>query len=118
MSAEQSVYAALSAAAGVTVYTSDRIYAQNVPVEKTLPAISVRRVGTEYVQTIHTATPVASQASIEIACMTAKVLDAHLLADAAEAALATIEMVAEDRVFQEDTEQGLFAVILLVKVWQ
>lgn len=118
MSAEQTVYAAVSASSPVTAIVADRIYSQNVPVEKTLPAVSIRRVSTEFCNTIHSSVPAGAFVTLEVACMAEKLSQTHILADAVQLALGTAGISPQDRVYQEETEQGLYAVVLLVKAWE
>lgn len=106
MSAETSVYAALTGAAGVTAVVGDRIYPDFLPQGKPLPAIVYARAETEYVTTIHSSVPVGSDVTMETWCFAKDRPAAEALATAAEHALgaAGIRPTARRPEFDSDTE--------------
>jgi hypothetical protein len=112
MSAEQAAYAALSADAAVTALVSTRIYPDFVPQEKTLPSVSISRVGTEYITTIHTDTPLGAKVTLEVWCMADARKSAEELADAVIPALAGARFGLLDRIPEFDAENGVFASVL------
>lgn len=86
MSAETSLYSALLAAGTVTAIVGSgsnaRIYPDLVPLDVDPPYVAYSRTSTEFVLTIHSGTPVAEDATIEIMCMDTTKAGADALADA------------------------------------
>ena len=70
MSAESTLYAALSGWAGLTALVGSRIYPDEVPLGVALPAVAWLRESTEFNPTIHgTITPGSTKALMDIACV-------------------------------------------------
>lgn len=82
MSAEELLFAALTADAGVTALVGTRIYPELVPQEQEPPCVAYSRAGTEYVMTIHSGVPAAQIATLEIVCMARTQEAANQVADA------------------------------------
>jgi hypothetical protein len=118
MSAETVCYATLSGAAPVTAITGERIYPDFVPDDKTLPAIAMNRMATEYVNTIHTNAAVASNVTLEVWCMASTRSGAEQLGDVTDSALSSGGFLALDRRPEFDVESETFAVVITVSVWQ
>jgi hypothetical protein len=118
VSAEIEAYSVLSNAMTVTAFTGTRIYPDFVPEDKTLPAIAINRIETEYVNTIHQNIPEATKVHLEIWCMTSNRKDAEQLGDAVELVIGTGEFVLEGRRPEFDPETLTFAVVLQAFIWQ
>jgi hypothetical protein len=118
MSAETECYTALSIAPAVTGMTGDRIYPDFVPDDKMLPAIAMTRMSTEFVNTIHTSSAVASKVLLEVWCMGSTRSTSEQLGDAAMVALAAGGFVAQDRRPEFDIETETFAAVISVVNWQ
>jgi hypothetical protein len=117
MSAESVLYAALSGAAGVTTLVSDRIYPDNLPQGKSLPAAIYARAKTDPVYTIHNSTPVIEETDFEIWCFAQSRQDAESLGDAVKTALASASLKFTGRRFEFDAETETFSVVIECNVW-
>jgi hypothetical protein len=117
MSAESIVLAALSAASGVTNIVNNNIYAALLPQGKKLPAIVYVRTETDYVTTIHTAAPQASSVTMDIWCIGETFAKAEDIADAVEAAMASVVGYPVGRRQEVDPETEALIAILTYKVW-
>ena len=119
MSAETSLYSALSAAAPVTaivgVGSAARIYPDVIPQDKAVPALAYARVETEPTYTIHSASPAITRTTLDIYALDDDRAGAEALADAAAAALAGSAFVLRNRRFEYDPENDLYATVLTVE---
>lgn len=115
MSAETDLYAALAAAAPVTALVSTRVYPDAIPLDRGLPAVAYRRVGTEPVTVISSGVPVAETATLEIACLDETRAGADAVADAVIAAAGAAGFVLIDRTWDEDPENNLIDTVLTVE---
>lgn len=115
MSAEESLYSALSNDAPVTALVSARIYPDAIPLDKGLPGIAYRRVGTDPVTTLHGGAPIAETATLEIACLDDTRAGAEAVADAVVAAAAAGGFYLVDRGWDEDPDNNLFDTVLTVE---
>lgn len=120
MSAETDLYAALTAAAGVTAIVGTgaaaRIYPDVVPQEIELPAVAFLRGETEYVHTLG-ALAVDQRAALDVVCMAVTRAAAESLATAVEAACITAQYPPTARRADYDHENGIWATVLTVDVW-
>lgn len=118
MSAESSLYTALTGAAAVTAIvgagSAARIYPDVIPAQKSPPAIAYTRIATAPVMTIHGAAPLGDTATLEVACIAATRTAADDLADKAATALAGGGFVYLDRRGELDLENNLWATVLTV----
>lgn len=112
MSAESAVFAALNGAAGVTALAGDRIYPDFLPQKKPLPAIVYARAETEYVTTIHSSIPVASDVTMETWCFAKTRPAAEALGDAALLALGTAGIRPTGRRPEFDTDTETFSCVI------
>ena len=119
MSAESTLYAALSGWAGLTSLVSTRIYPDEVPLSVALPAVAWLRESTEFNPTIHgTITPGSTKALMDIACVAETRPSAEAVADQVVAACMAGAHYVTDRSMQRDPDTNLYAVTLRVDVWE
>jgi hypothetical protein len=118
MSAETDAYAVLAADGDVTAIVGDRIYPDFVPEEQELPAISITRANTEFINTIHGNAPVASLVTLEIWCLAVGRSSAEALADVVQTTMATSEFIVSGRRPEYDDESKLWATVLEMANWQ
>jgi hypothetical protein len=116
MSAESIVLAALNVV-GVTTHVSDKIYAAILPQGKKLPAIVYIRTDTDYVTTIHSATPQASSVTMDIWCIAESFAKAEDIADAVETAMTSVVGYPVGRRQEVDPETEALITVLTYKVW-
>lgn len=119
MSAETSLYAALSAAPGVAALIGDRVYPDKIPAQVALPAVTYLRSDTEYTPTLHgTILPGSTRAVMDVACVAATRGSAEAVADAVLLACLGATHMVTGRSMQHDPETDLYAVTLVVDVWE
>ena len=117
MSAETSLYAALSGDAGVDAFVSGRVYPDVAPQDSALPAVVFERIGTEYLNTIH-GTAIAQKASLEVWCMAETRAAAESVCTAVETAARTADFITVGRRAEFDNEQLVWATVLSVDFWE
>lgn len=117
MSAETTLYATLSGAAGVAAIVAARIYPDVVPQDAALPCVGFARAETEYTATIHTAAPVAEDAFFDISCMATTRSGADALADAVVAACGAANHTVLARRADFDFDNQIYATALSVSVF-
>ena len=121
MSAETALFAALSGAPAVTAIVgagaATRIYPDVVPQEIELPAVAFLRGATEYVHTL-SALAVDQRATLDVICLAETRLAAEQLGDAVEAACVSARQPPASRRADYDHENGIWATVLTVDVWQ
>lgn len=117
MSAETSLYSALSGDAGVTAIVAGRVYPDVAPQGSALPAIVFERTQTDYLNTIH-GTAIAQKASLEVWCMAETRAQAEALCNAVETAARTADFITMGRRAEFDNEQMLWATVLSVDFWE
>jgi hypothetical protein len=119
MSAETTTYSTLSGAAGVTSLVSTRIYPDFVPQEKTLPAVAITRINTEFINTIHNATPLGAFVELEVWCMASTRAGANALADAVTNAIAAASgFMLKNRRPEVDMENSIYSTVLTVEFFE
>jgi hypothetical protein len=118
MSAETTAYSTLSAAGTVTALVVDRIYPDYVPEEHILPAVAIARSDTNYVTTIHSGVPVASQVLLEIWCLAENRREAEGLADAVEPVMGAAGFYPTGRRTEFDKDAEVWATVIDVSYWQ
>lgn len=112
MSAESALESALAAASAVTDVIGDRVFPDVIPHGKPLPAIAYFRTDTEYVQTIHAATPAGESPSFSVACVAETRAAADALAELVVAALGAGGFVVVGRGGSFDLENNLVASVV------
>ena len=117
MSAETSLYTALSSATGVTDLVATRIYPDSVPAEQQVPSVAYARTETEYVTTIHSAAPLGAFVSVEVVCMARTRAMAVAVADAALAAVQAVQFIPTSRRVDFDADLNLWGTVLALRVW-
>ncbi|HEY1182234.1 MAG TPA: DUF3168 domain-containing protein [Rhodocyclaceae bacterium] len=107
MSAEETIYAALSGNAGVLALTGGRISPDKAPQDEPLPAIVFARTDTEYIRTIHSAAAAGTIVTMEVVCFAQSRPDAEALGDAVDAALgaAGIAPIGRRPEYNPDTDE-------------
>ena len=115
MSAETQLFATLAAASAVTALVSQRIYPDVTPAEATLPCVAYARLETSYVQTIHSAAPVAETAVLEVMCMATSRDGAETLCNAVQAALFAAGFTPVGRRAEFDFDSEMCAAVLTVE---
>lgn len=119
MSAEISLYGALSGWAGLTGLVATRIYPDEVPLGVALPAVAYVRTSSEYTTTLHgTVLAGGTRAGMDVACVAASRSGAEAVADQVVSACMASTHYVTDRSMQYDPETKLFAVTLSVDVWE
>lgn len=126
MSAETALYATLTGAAPVTALVGEtvngnpnyRIYSDDVPQEKVLPAVAFSRMETTPVMTIHTSDVIAAQALEEVWCMATTRAGAEALADAVKNAIATAGFTMIDKRFERDPANDIYSTVFTYSVWE
>lgn len=116
MSAETIIFAALDVA-GVTTHVGSNIFAAILPQGKKLPAIIFIRTDTDYVTTIHSATPLASLVTMDIWCIAESFAKAEDIADAAEVAMAAVVAFPVGRRQEVDPETEVLITVLTYNIW-
>jgi len=114
VSAETVLYAALTAAAGVTALIGTRVYPDVVPQESALPCAAFARLDTEYTTTIHSGVPIAENTTIEISCMALTRASADDVCNAVIAAAGAAGFTPTGRRAEFDSDQQLWATVLTV----
>lgn len=121
MSAETSLYTALTADAAVTAIVGSgsaaRVYPDVVPQEIDLPAVAYARAETEYVTTVHSSVPAGEKVTLAVWCMAEKRSDADALADAAIAAAAAASFTPISRRADFDADNEIWVTELGVTFW-
>lgn len=118
MSAETSLYSALAGSTAVGAICDDRIYPDVAPQDASLPAVAFERTETEYVNTIHSAAPVATRAVLDVFCMAETRAAAEGLGDVVQTAAAAAEFMPIGRRSEFNAEQMLWATVLTVEFWE
>lgn len=116
MSAESIVLAALEVT-GVTTHVGSNIYAALLPQGKKLPAIIFVRTDTDYIKTIHSATPVASLVTMDIWCVAESFATTEDIADAVEIAMASVVGFPIGRRQEVDPDTETLITILTYNIW-
>jgi hypothetical protein len=116
MSPEELVVATLNAAAPVTALVGDRIFPDEIPQERALPAIVYRRAATDPRFTLND-TLAATRALMRLSCWATSRLQAETIGDAAVAALVAQKIMPVGRDGFSDPETGEEAALLEVEVW-
>lgn len=116
MSPEELVNTTLTGAAAVTAIVSDRIFPDEIPQERPLPAIVYRRAGTDPRFTLND-TLALTRALMRVSCWAATRMAAELLADEAQTALVAQKIMPVGRDGFTDPETGEEAALLEVEVW-
>jgi len=116
MSAETSLYSALSGNGAVSALVGTRVYPDIAPQEGSLPAIVFERSDTEYVNTIH-GTAVAQRASMEIWCMAETRASAEQVCNAVETAARAADFITISRRAEFNAEQMMWGSVLSVDFW-
>jgi len=117
MSAETLLYTTLSGASGVTDLVSARIYPDTVPAEQNVPSVAYARTDTEYVPSIHSATPLGAFVSLEVVCMARMRATADSIADAVLAAVQAAFFIPTSRRAEFDADLNLWGTVLALRVW-
>jgi hypothetical protein len=116
MSPEELVYSTLAGAAAVTALVGDRIYPDEIPQERSLPAIVIRLAGSEPRYTLNdTAAP--TRHIVRLACWHPSRVGAKAVGDAARSALLAQKIMAVAGDGFTDPETGEEAELLDVEVW-
>lgn len=119
MSAETSLYDALSGWAGLTALVSTRIYPDEVPLGVALPAVAWVRTSSEYTITLcGTVLAGGTRAGMDVACVASTRSGAESVADQVVAACMASTHYVTDRSMIYDPETKLYAVTLNVDVWE
>jgi ABC-type branched-subunit amino acid transport system substrate-binding protein len=107
MSAEDTIYAALSGDAGVLALTAGRISPDKAPQDEPLPAIVYVRTDTEYIRTIHSSVAVGTIVTLEVIAFAQSRPDAEAVGDAVDAALgaAGITPIARRPEYNPETDE-------------
>lgn len=116
MSPEELVVATLNAAPAVTALVGDRIFPDEIPQERSLPAIVYRRAATDPRFTLND-TLAATRALMRLSCWSTSRLQAETIGDAAIAALVAQKIMPVGRDGFSDPETGEEAALLEVEVW-
>ncbi len=117
MRAEQQIYQALLADAGVTALVDDRI-APDIAEQGWLPPLVVyERTTTEVTATIHQGAPVASKVTISASAWATTPLAAQQIADAMEVALRDVG-ICVDRFSSFDDTTAMHAAVVSFEVWE
>lgn len=117
MSAEASLYSALTGDTSVMLLVDDRVYPDVLPQDKALPAVAYSRIGTEYVNTIH-GTSLASKATLDVFCMAERREDAEDICNAVEEVSRVADFITTGRRAEFDADQLLWAAVLTVEFWE
>lgn len=116
MTAEESIYAALSGNAGVTALVGSRIYPDTIAEGQTGAAVVYARSETEPVITIG-GTKLAERATIHLEAWADSREEAGAVIDACEAALLAAQIFPLNRASAYDPEVEAYAGVLDVVVW-
>ncbi|MGL4480450.1 MAG: DUF3168 domain-containing protein [Aeromonas veronii] len=111
MSAESSLYAILTADAGVIALVGDRIYPDLIPEGKVAPYIGYERVATDPIATIH-GTILGTDVGFVVACWADTRLQAEQVADAVATAMQAAGHVYTGRGAELDEATGRLAATL------
>lgn len=114
MTAEESLYAVLSAAAGVAALVGTRIYPDLAPQTASVPCIAFVRESTEFVTTIHANEVVGETANLSIVCIAESRKAADQVADAVQNACIAAGIYPAGRRADLDPETDTWATVLSV----
>lgn len=117
MSAESTLYAALSTHAGITAIVGDRVYPRLLPQGKPLPGIVFLRLDTEYITTIHGGPARGARIPMEIWGIAETSTAAEQLGDAIEAALGAVSIMPTDRRPETDDETEAYSSVISCVIW-
>ena len=117
MSAESTLYAALSGWAGLTALVSTRIYPDEVPLGVALPAVAWLRESTEFNPTIHGTITRQHESADGHRPWRDKAVG-RAVADQVVAACMAGTHYVTDRSMQRDPDTNLYAVTLRIDVWE
>ncbi len=117
MSAESTLYAALSLNAGIAAIVGDRVYPRLLPQGKPLPGIVFFRLDTEYITTIHGGAARGARIPMEIWGIAETSTVAEQLGDAIEAALGAANIMPTDRRPETDDESEAYSSVISCVIW-
>lgn len=119
MTAEDSLYAALTGAAAVTAIVSTRCYPDPAPPTAAVPCVVFARQGTEYLNTIH-ATSLGAEVTFDIYCLAKTREAADALADAVQAGIQTSGFEPVNRRTESDggESESIEMTVVTVTFWE
>lgn len=117
MSAEDHLYAALSAYAPLQALVDDRVYPDYVPQKIQLPAVAFARVETEFINTL-SQLAVASKATIEVVSMAATRSAADAVALACQQGCIDAGFPPANRRTDFDADRDIWATVITVDIWE
>lgn len=112
MSAEETIYAALSGDFAVLALTDGRISPDKSPQDEPLPAIVFARTDTEYIRTIHSSVAVGTIVTFEVIAFAESRPDAEELGDAIDAALGAVGITPVARRPEYNSETDEYASVI------